>query len=287
MSAIDRLEKRFGNYAAPHLTLWLLAGQALVFFAQYFGPMAQGGGAGAIFQRMALDPELVFKGEWWRLFTFVFLAPLGAFPLFAFFFFWFFYFIGTTLENTWGTFRYNAYLAIGYLATVAAAFLAHAIQPGAGLIVGDYLYGSLFLAFARLFPDFEIYVFFILPVKVKWLARLQWLGYWFVAFFGDWHSRLMALAAIANYLFFFGRAVLSEAKQGHRQMQRRAKTLNAPERFVHECRVCGLTSEMAPRMQFRYCSKCAGQCCYCEEHLRDHECVREVGGASSEARDDG
>lgn len=279
MSLIDRLEKRFGAYSLPGVTLWILAGQAMVFVSQYIGPMARagvpGGGAMAIYDALALDPQKVYAGEWWRLFTFPFLAPLGTFPLFVLCFFWFFYFVGTTLESTWGTFRYNAYLALGYIATVASAFIADAIVPGGGAVLGSYVFGGLFLAFARLYPDFEIYLFFILPVKVKWLARLQWAGYWLMAIFGGWYTRLMVLAAIFNYLIFFGGEVFREAKQGHRRMKLKAKTLKAPDKVTHECRVCGLTSAMAPKAAFRYCSQCAGQCCYCPDHLKNHEHVME------------
>jgi hypothetical protein len=277
MSLLDRLEKRFGAYSPPGLTLWILAGQAMVFVSQYIGPRAQpgvpGGAAAGIYEALALDPQQVIAGEWWRLLTFPFLAPLGQFPLFVLFYFWFLYFIGTTLEGAWGSFRFNAYLALGYLATVAAAFIAYAVAPGGGLAMADFLYGSLFLAFARLYPDFEILMFFILPVKVKWLARLQWAFYWYVVIFGDWFSRLTVLAAIFNYLIFFGRDVLREMKHGRRQMQRKAKTLKEPAKVLHECRVCGLTSAMAPKAAFRYCSQCAGQCCYCPEHIKDHEHV--------------
>lgn len=278
MGFLDRLERRLGRYAVPGVTLWLIAGQAMVFVAQYAGPWAQpgGGGAGGIIARLALDPDAVLAGEWWRLLTFPFLAPLGTSPIFVLFFFWVLWFMSTTLENTWGVFRFNAFLAVGYVATVAAAFVAHAVSPGAGVITADFVYGSLFLAFARLYPDFEFYLFFVLPVKVKWLALLQWLGYAFIVVFGDWYSRLMAAAALANVLLFFGADMLKDAKRGHRQMRRQAKKLDAaPAKVVHECRVCGLTSAMAPKTAFRYCSKCAGQCCYCPEHLKDHECVTE------------
>lgn len=277
MKLLDRLERRLGRYALPNVTLWLIAGQAMVFLAQYVGPAAQapGGGALRIHEQLGLDAGAVLAGEWWRLFTFPFLAPLGAFPIFVLFFFWFFWFIGTTLEGAWGVFRYNAFLLVGYLATIAAAFIAHGISPGSGVVVGDYLFGSLFLAFARLYPEFEIYLFLILPVKIKWLARLQWLGYAFVALFGDWHTRLMSLAAIANVLLFFGAEIVRDMRQGHRRMTQQAKTLKTPAKVMHECRVCGLTSEMAPKASFRYCSQCAGQCCYCPEHLREHEHVVE------------
>lgn len=277
MKWLDRLERRFGSYAVPNLTLWLLAGQAMVFLAQYVGPKARNGGAREIVEALVLEPQRVYAGEWWRLLTFPFIAPMGGFAILAIFYFLIFFYLGSTLEAAWGDFRYNAYLAIGYLATVAAAFLADAIAPGAGVTVGDYVYGSLFLAFARLNPDFEIYLFFILPVKVRWLAWLWWFGYFFTMVFGAWNERLMATAAVLNFLIFFGGDLLRQAKQGRQRQRRRpAKTQAAPV-VAHECRVCGLTSAMAPKTPFRYCSKCVGQCCYCPDHLRDHEHVTEGG----------
>ncbi len=89
--------------------------------------------------------------------------------------------------------------------------------------------------------------------------------------FGEWMTRAMIVASVANYLLFFGRDIWLGMKQGHRRMRHQAKALQAPQRLVHKCRVCGVTSDEAPQMQFRYCSKCDGESCYCPEHLRDHE----------------
>lgn len=276
MKWLDWLEKRFGAYAVPEVTLWLLLGQAMVFAAQYVGPLANGGFGNLVHAKLSLDPQAIYDGEWWRLLTFPFLAPLNDYALLVIFYFYLFYLIGTTLDGVWGTFRFNVFLAIGYLATVGAAFLADAIQPGAGSFTYEYVYGSMFLAFARLYPDFTIMLMFILPVKIKWLAWLQWFGYWVAIILGDWHTRLMVLAAVFNYLVFFGRDLFVDAKQGHRRMKHKAKHIKHHTKVVHECRVCGLTSEMAPRTSFRYCSKCAGQCCYCPDHIHNHECVVEA-----------
>ncbi|CAN0347716.1 unnamed protein product, partial [Ectocarpus sp. 4 AP-2014] len=107
MNWLDRLDRRFGQFAVPNLTLWLLAGQAMVFVAQYVGPKARfGGGVAEIAASLALDPQKVYAGEWWRLLTFPFLAPLGEWPIFAIFYFLIFFYLGTTLENVWGVFRY-------------------------------------------------------------------------------------------------------------------------------------------------------------------------------------
>lgn len=273
MTLLDRLEKRFGRYAVENTTLVLIGGQALIFMAQY----VVDGGAGALFERLTLDPAKVFQGEAWRLVTFLFLGALGQFPILVFFFFYLFYLMGTALEQAWGAFRYNAYCLLSWLLTAAAAFAAEAIAPGTGIGFSGYLYGSIFLAFARLYPDFEIMLFFVLPVKVKWLALLTWLfyGWQFVvaASTGDWFSLLTIVAAVGNFLFFFGRDLWRDVKAGHRRNVHRSKTLKPVPKLVHECRVCGLTSQMDPKASFRYCSKCDGQCCYCSEHIRDHEHV--------------
>lgn len=272
MTLLDRLEKRFGRYAVENVTLILIGGQVMVFLAQYLQP----GGAADLYAKLALDPQLVYQGEVWRLLTFVFLAPLSEYPIFVIFFWWLFYMMGTALEQSWSAFRYNVFLGIGYFASIAATMLVEYFQPGAGIGLGDYLYGSVFLAFARLYPNFEILLFFILPVKVRWLALITWIFYGLQFVFApDWLSRVLIVMAVLNYLIFFGRDIVRDAKQGHRRMQHQAKTLRQPEKVTHECRVCGLTREMAPKTAFRYCSECDGQCCYCPDHIRNHEHVRQ------------
>lgn len=273
MKLLDRLEKRFGRYAVENTTLFIIACQVVVFIAQY----TQANGAAGLFERLALDPSKVVEGEVWRLVTFMFLAPLSELPIFVFFFWYLFYLMGSALEQSWGVFRFNLYCGLSYLLTVAASFLAEALSPGFGVGVGDYLYGSVFLAFARLFPEFQLLLFFILPVKIKWLARLQWLIYGLnfaqALAIGNWFTLLNIAAAVGNFFIFFGKDIWQGIKQGHRRHQYRAKTLKASQSVSHECRICGLTRDMAPRTAFRYCSKCDGQCCYCPDHLHNHEHV--------------
>jgi hypothetical protein len=187
----------------------------------------------------------------------------------------------------WGMFRYNVYLLIGYVASIAFAFstyFAFGGQPGNPASSG-FLYGTVFLAFARFFPDFTLYIFFILPIKIKWLALLQWIGYAYLFLLGPWMTKAMVLASVVNYLLFFGRDIWRDMKQGHRRMRHHARALQAPPRIVHACRTCGITSDDAPHLQFRYCSKCDGDSCYCPEHLRDHEHVvgQPTGAASGKS----
>ncbi|MEM8864328.1 MAG: hypothetical protein AAGF31_02145 [Planctomycetota bacterium] len=273
MTLLDRLEKRFGGYALENSMLFLIAGQILVFGAQ----VVQNDGAGDLFARLELDPSKVYAGEVWRLVTFMFLAPLRQSPIFVIFFWYLLYMMSGALEQAWSVFKFNVYCGLSYFSTVAAAFIAEEIAPGAGVGVGDYLYGSVFFAFARLFPDYQFMLFFVLPVKVKWLALIQWVFYG-LAFSGavatgDWFTLLTVTAAVLNFFLFFGGDLWRDVKQGHRRHQHRARTLKAKQRISHECRVCGLTREQAPRTAFRYCSKCAGQQCYCPDHIHNHEHV--------------
>jgi len=280
MSLLSRLDSKFGRYAMPNVTVVLIAGQVLMMVAYYLNP-TNAQNRFDVLERIRMYPDKVISGEVWRLVTFVFDPPVS--DLFFGFFFWYlFYLMGTTLEVAWGTFRYNAFLLIGYFATLASAFGVHfalgAAAPGFPASNG-FLYGTVFLAFARLYPDFTMYIFFILPIKIRWLATLQWIFYGLRFLFGGWMEKAMIVASVSNYLLFFGSDVLRNIRQGHRRMRYQAHALKAPPRLVHKCRVCGMSSDDAPRMQFRYCSKCEGQSCYCAEHLMNHEHVREESGS--------
>lgn len=270
MSLIARLESKLGRYAVPNLTLIIIAGQVLLYVTTQLSQNQRGA---ELLERIRLHPSKVLDGEWWRLITFVFDPPLTNL-LFAFFFWYLFYLMGTTLESAWGAFRYNLFLAIGYFASVAAVFALYMVHgPLVMPASNGFLYGTIFLAFARLYPDFILQLFFIFPVKIKWLALIQWIFYALGFFVGPWESRAMIAASVFNYFLFFGRDIWRDMKQGHRRMQHQARTLKTPQRLVHRCRVCGLTSDEAPQAQFRYCSKCDDGACYCELHLRNHEHV--------------
>jgi hypothetical protein len=284
MAILSRLESRLGRFAVPNLTLILIVGQVFLYVARHFAP---GAADEDVLEKVRLLPAEVLSGQVWRLVTFVFDPPLDN-PLFAFFFWYMFYFMGTTLEANWGTFRYNVFLLIGYLACLASAFVMYYAAKGAGAGAADlaanngFLYGTVFLAFARLYPEFVLYIMFVLPVKIKWLAWLQWILYGLAFLSGDLMTKGMIVASIANYLLFFGRDIWQGAKQGHRRMQHQARSLKGPGRLVHKCAVCGLSSEASPQTQFRYCSRCEGERCYCPEHLLDHEHVaHEMPGVSA------
>jgi hypothetical protein len=268
MRLLDYLEQKLGRFAVPQVTAGLIGCQVLVYLASLAVDGAGGDNVGreTIIGRLELVSTKVLNGEVWRLVTFL-VVPPGSFILWALFFWYLFYLMGTALERHWGTFRYNVYLLVGYLATVAVSFILPE-QPASNA----FLQGSVFLAFAHLFPDFELYIFFILPVKIKWLALITWITYGVIAVFGDWLSRLLILASVCNFLLFFGNDILQRVRAGKRRMEYRAAQLAVKEPpYLHRCEVCGVTDRMDRNMEFRYCSKCTGHHGYCMEHLRDHE----------------
>ena len=257
MKLLDNLQRRFGRFAVPHVTEGLIACQVLAYF------LAQG--KPGFLEGIAMIPSRVLQGEVWRLATFVCEPPTSN-AIFAFFFWYLFFLMGAALENTWGAFRYNVYLLVGYLATVAVSPLTPD-QPASIA----FLQGSVFLAFAYLYPDFELLLFFILPVKVKWLALLQWLGYGCVMAFGDWWACLLVGASICNFLLFFWHDIYLRMKSGQRRMAGQAAQIKTAHTPRHVCAICGVTSLSDPKMSFRYCSKCAGGACYCAEHIQSHQ----------------
>lgn len=261
MTLLDFLEKKCRRFAIPNLTVYLIAGQ--IFF--YVGVMAEV----IPLERMTLIPARVFEGEFWRLTSFLFIPPIDNI-LFAFFAWYLFYLMGTALENQWGVFRYNIYLLISYLATIGFSFLT----PGYPATNG-FIGGSVFLAFAFLYPDFQLYLFFILPIRIKWLALLTWIGYFLTVAFGDWSDRFMVLASVCNFLLFFWRDILSRIKYGRRQMSRQARQILTVDGPIHRCVVCGATDKSHRGLEFRYCGDCRPVSCYCIDHLPGHTHIQD------------
>jgi hypothetical protein len=152
--------------------------------------------------------------------------------------------------------------------SVAAAFAF----PGS-VATNTYITGSIFLAFAYLFPDFQIFLFFILPVRIKWLALLTWLFYGFEFVTGTWAGRVLIVAAVTNFLVFFGQDVFYRARHGHRQVRTQAGAIISQDKPLHVCAVCGVSDKSHRTMEFRYCTKCEPPLAYCTEHLKNHEHV--------------
>lgn len=256
------LERKLGRFAIPNLTLILAGGQVLFFIAAV-------GTQGRLVESMVLDTHLLLSGEWWRLLAFLFMPSTFSLLWFVFAI-WLFILMGTALEREWGEFRYNLYIFTGAVVTVLTALAMHFAGLG-GIATNVYLLGSVFLAFAYLYPDFQLLLFFILPVKVKWLALVTWVLYAVTMIVGPHLNRALVLAGISNFLLFFGRDIASRLYYRQRRARFQAQAARDAEEPFHRCVVCGKTDRSHPKMEFRYCNQCAGAPCYCEEHIRDHE----------------
>jgi hypothetical protein len=259
MALLNRLERLFGRIAIPNISLYLVLGQVVFWSVAFLGFFD--------LERIALLPLAVRHGEAWRLFTFLLMPPISS-PVFIAFSWYLFWMYGTALEHHWGVFRYNLFIFVGWALTVGVVFLFHA-----SFGINVFLLGSIFLAFAFLNPDFEIRVLFILPVKIKWLALIEWLWYGYVFLVSSWSVRLGVLASVGNFLLFFSSEIVQRMKTGRRQVEYRSRQSSAREevhKARHKCFVCGKTDLSDPQMDFRYCSKCAGEECYCMEHIANH-----------------
>lgn len=260
MSFLDRLERIFGRFAIPNISIYIVIGQVFVLLTYLMGVVD--------LNWFLLVPEEVRQGQWWRLFAFALRPPapglFGGYVLTAFSLY-LFYLMGSALEEYWGVFRYNLFLFIGYVLTVGVAFLT----PGAAA-TNAFIAGSVFLAFAYLNPDFELSIFFIFPVKIKYLAMITWALYTVQLIIGSWSTRFQVLASAGNVLLFFGSDIVKTMRYRKRRMDREAKFAVDEDEPRHRCHVCGKTDLTNPEMDFRYCSKCAGDQCYCPEHLGNH-----------------
>ena len=256
---LERLDRIVRPVAVPNLTMFIIAGQVLMFLASFNDNTLPG--------RAMLVWDLVLTGEVWRLLTF-FFVPFTQDPIFLLFAYLIFYMMGNALESHWGVVRYNVFLWLGAALTIAAAGVVHD-QP----VSGRFLQGTVFLAFATINPDFELRLFFFLPVKVKWLALIQVAGYLLAMVSGSWAVALMVLASVGNYLVFFASGLVSRVRNSARRAQWERKQLDTAAVPRHTCTTCGVDSNVAPRMDFRYCSQCEGEHAYCENHLRDHQHV--------------
>lgn len=256
MPLLTRLERLLGRFALPHLSLTLVLCQVLFLGLALLG--------GFDLERIALLPAAVRAGEVWRLVTYLCMPSTAVVSLtsaiFLAFAWYMFFLMGSALENFWGDFRFNAFIFIGWLLNTLGAFL----YPG---FYGSnvFIAGSVFLAFAWLNPDFELLIFFILPVKIKWLALIQWLGYGFLLVTGSGPVRMMVLASIGNFLVFFAGDIVQRIRGGRRRMvqQARQAALREDDEPRHRCVVCGKTDRTHPMEDFRYGSD---DRCYCSEH---------------------
>ncbi len=214
MTWLNKLERKFGRYAIRDLMTYIVVLNAVVFGLTLFVPESN------LMGKFILDPALVLRGEVWRLLTFIVIPPPTSL-LWIVFALYFYYLVGSTLEQKWGSFRFNFYYLIGLIATIAAAFI------GRWPVTAVHLNLSLFLAFAYLFPDFEIRLFLLLPIKVKYLAWVNWLFLAFSVLFYPLPLKLTAAASVVNYFVFFGVDAITGFKTRRQVHQNRKRFRSA------------------------------------------------------------
>jgi membrane associated rhomboid family serine protease len=239
MSFLDKLERRFGFIAIPGLIRAVVALNALVF-----GLVLMNKGFDSY---LALDIARIRAGEVWRLVTYIFV-PQMANVLFVAVALWFLWFIGDGLERAWGPFRLTLYFLVGMIGTTVAAVLSNSQFSSQMLLT------TLFFAFAHFYPEEIIYVFFVLPLKIKWIAWIYG-AYLLLGFVTQSNSYRMALiAALGNYLIFFGPGVIQQLRQ-RKEVAVRRQRFEAESRSekepLHGCRICGATELTDPILEFR------------------------------------
>lgn len=273
---LDTAERWIRPIAIPHLAPILVGAQVVLYL--WAGFLAPSDGQQLV-ERLSLVPSKVAAGEWWRPITFVALPPTVN-PIFAAFAWLLFLFFSSGLERAWGTARFTLFLVVGWIATIAASLLAPD-RPTMNGFIGV----SVLLAFATLAPEFVLRLFFVLPVALKWIALVTWivLGLEFVR--GDAAERGAILACATSWLIFLGPDAFRRARR--RDGVRRVAAAVSPARKrparepFHRCRVCGRTDRSDPKLEFRYCDRCAGAPCYCMDHLRDHEHLQDPAAAGA------
>jgi len=298
------LSTRFERFCYKHrdkgiqnLMLYIAIGNAIV------GIMNMVNGGSILYQLLCFDKTKILQGEVWRLITYVFTQRGSS--LISLLFLYFFYLLGRHVEIRMGTFKFNLYYLTGILLMDVFAMCFSPVIPDVITTQEEYnylsttisLYGSmafylnlsLILTFATLHPDSEFRILFILPIK-GWVMGLIYLLLQAVTIFNlsfpvfYFPHNLFPLVALGNYLLFMGKDVKnlipgnpwikrsSPAKKTVRQdpIPFRTERPAAKPNYIHRCTVCGRTDTEYPELEFRYCSRCNGYYCYCQEHISNH-----------------
>lgn len=280
MDFFTKLERKYGKFAIPNLTVILIGGFILGYMIEIMQPAA--------LMFINLNPAKIMQGQIYRLITWIIMPPGGA-SLWIIITLMFYFSIGRTLENAWGDFRYTLYILSGIVFTdigVVGAYLVMKLTGQAELAAffaeysntsTYYLCMSLFLAYAFMFPDMQILVYFIIPVRIKWLGYLD-IAYLILAVLtygmkGYYAGMVTVIMSVLNFILFYlllkgkSRTTLAhrKRKKSYKREVRQTQILTR-----HKCAICGQTEEDNPDLEFRYCSQCKGNYEYCNKHLYTH-----------------
>lgn len=292
---LNKMERRLGKFAIPNLMKYLIIGYVLGYVLTL---LSQGNRVNFI-QYMTLEPYfIIHKFQIWRIFTWV-MIPESTNLLFFAIMLLLYYQLGNALERAWGVFRFNVYIIGGMLFTLVGSFVLYgifyAVTGSPFYSVGDYfsmqyINLSIFLAFAVCFPDMQVLLYFIIPVKMKWMAVFYAVLIVFSLLGSGWAGRVAIICSLLNFAIFY----LSSRnyrrvnpKEIHRRNDFKRKMNQAKGNASsgpisrgngpitrHKCAVCGRTELSNPELEFRFCSKCNGNYEYCSDHLFTHTHVQ-------------
>ena len=302
---LDKLERKFGRYAIPHLMRYIIFGTGLVYAISFFYPN--------ILYLLNLDPAYVMKGQIWRIFTFILVpSSRGIMTILSLFCY---YWIGDALERTLGTFKFNLYYLIGWFCLAVTMFIFYFAFHIEIVMVAQmsYFNQSLFIALATLFPDISVLLFFFIPVKGKWIGWISAALILVEFVLNGFPLKMLILASFVPYIIYFLPGLIRRWKAYFRRRDYQKKASGAAPRMskpysqsfgnqyrgtqnvqrnpqgmssaaergkiindvaFHRCAVCGLTELDDPNMSFRYCSQCNGNYEYCENHIHNHTHVQ-------------
>ena len=281
MKAIARWLDRFcynhPNFGIPNLVKFIVIGNVLVYFLDMFS-------RGYASYALMFYTPWILQGEVWRIVTFIFVPTSGYNPSDMLSVLWFAmsllfcYYIGNALERQWGTARFTVFYGLGVVLNIIVGFVM-------GSTSMYYINMSMFFAFATLYPEMQVLLMGILPLKVKWLAWIEAALFAYDVFFSlasrQWVTAVLPLVALLNYFIFFWDDLMGTVRRTSQRASYRAnpQTINFKKAqrqvrehkgYLHKCAVCGITDADDPNMEFRYCSKCNGYYCYCMKHINNH-----------------
>lgn len=275
--AIDRFCILHPNFGIANLMRYVVIGNVALFLLSMFSSQAN------FLDTFAFSFNGLLNGEVWRLVTFLFV-PEDSSPFWLLISCYFYYWIGSTLERQWGTAKFTVYYLSGAVLTLLGAVLTALLTGRDCSVMGaTYINLAMFFAFAALYPDAQVLLFFFIPVRIKWLAladgALFALTILMAVLSGTWIDAVLPAVALLNFVVFFAPELSGFARREQARSKQATHFHNAvrqPQReqraqgFRHKCAVCGRTDVSDPQLQFRYCSKCAGYHCFCEEHIFNH-----------------
>lgn len=270
MNFISKLERKFGRFVIHNLMYYIVILYTIGTLINLFMPSLY-------ITYLSLDGQAILRGEVWRIVTFLLDDPGNGNIFFSFIAIYLYYMIGTNLENHWGAFRFNLYMFVGLLGHVLAAIVLALLTDGTYIVGISYLNYSLFFAFAATYPNVEFLLFFVLPVKAKWLAWLDGIFFLYSFFMGNLPIRVSILLSLANFFLFF-LATRNYKRISPREIHRKRtfyKSASQPSGITkHKCAICGRTELDGDDLEFRFCSRCEGNYEYCQDHLFTHQHVK-------------